>query len=81
MLVFDVKSRPYAVKHKAQSTLEEASDDGLMLSISQQSSFLRIYARNIQTSFNKVYLANETHLWKSLYTVHDEIDNIIFRIG
>ena len=33
MLIFDVKASPYAVKPWAQSPLEEACDDGLMLSI------------------------------------------------
>ena len=81
MLVFDVKPSPYAVKPQAQSPLEEACDDGLMLSISKQSSLLRIYARNPYTLFNRVYWANEKHLWKSLQTAYDEIDNIMFQIG
>ena len=81
MLIFDVKVSPYAVKPQAQSPLEEACDDGIMVSISQQSSSLRIYARNTQTLFNKVYLANETHLWKSQQTVHEESFDIIFQIG
>jgi hypothetical protein len=65
MLVFYVKANPYPVKPYKLLHLEEVCDEGLMLSINSQSYPLRIYTRNSKTRFNKVYRANETHLWKS----------------
>lgn len=65
MLVFDVEASPYPVKPKTQSPLEEACEEGLMLSINSQSHPLHIYASNSETQFNRMYKANETHLWKS----------------
>jgi hypothetical protein len=81
MLLFDVKANPYPVKPKAQSPLEEACDDGIMLTIISYSSHLRIYTANAQTGFNRVYSANDTHIWESFQTVHGERNNIFFEIG
>jgi hypothetical protein len=65
MLLFDVKANPYPVKPKTQSPFEEACDDGIMVTIVPYSSNLRIYTTNDQTGFNKVFWANETHIWES----------------
>ena len=65
MLLFYVKANPDPVKPKKLLPLEEACDEGLMLSINSQSYPLRIYTRNPKTRFDRVFMANETHLWKS----------------
>jgi hypothetical protein len=78
LLVFDVKPNPYPVLPKIQSPFDDACDDDIMLSISLQSSHIRIYTHKSKDQFNREYKANETHLWKTQETVLDERDNIRF---